>query len=79
MQINPLWTFSGDVNYTSQLDSKSKKRARDELNEIDSDRACAVQTFRQWVLEQKEWLKAPTGNVLDHKTEKDLQISHVRR
>ena len=54
-------TISADVNYASTLDSKSKKRSRDELNEIESDRAYAVQTFRKWVLEQKDWIKAPTG------------------
>lgn len=50
----------GDDNYICLLDSDSKKKARDELNEIESDRACAVQTFRKWVLDQKDWLKAPT-------------------
>lgn len=50
----------GDANFQSQLDEKSRKRAREELNELnDKDREIAVQSFRQWVLQQK-WLKTPT-------------------
>ena len=50
-----------DTDYNFPLDDGSKKKAKDELNEVDSDRACAVQTFRKWVLDQKKWLKSPTG------------------
>ena len=53
--------ISGDKSYKCTLDSASKKKAREELNEIESDRARAVQTFRSWVLEQRAWLKSPTG------------------
>lgn len=49
-----------DANFKSKLDSESKKVARDELHEIESDVTTAVQTFRKWVLEQKDWLKSPT-------------------
>ena len=52
---------TGDANYVCSLDSEGKKKARDELNEIESDRANAVQTFRSWVLEQDLWLKSPVG------------------
>ena len=55
--------ISGDKSYTCTLDSASKKKAREELNEIESDRARAVQTFRSWVLEQRAWLKSPTGMI----------------
>lgn len=50
----------GDANFKSKLDSKSKKIARDEIHEIESDMITAVQTFRKWVLEQQGWLKSPT-------------------
>ena len=53
--------ISGDKSYKCTLDSASKKKAREELNEIESDRARAVQTLRSWVLEQRAWLKSPTG------------------
>ncbi|KAL4229352.1 hypothetical protein ACF0H5_012391 [Mactra antiquata] len=50
----------GDVNFVSKLDEASKKKAKDELNELnDKDRALAVQAFREWILQQK-WLKTPT-------------------
>lgn len=50
----------GDAIFTSKLDSTSKKKARDEMHEIESDIVSAVQTFRKWVLEQDAWLKSPT-------------------
>ena len=56
-----FFTTAGDANYNCRLDSVGKKKARDELNEIESDRACAVQAFRKWVLEQDAWLKSPVG------------------
>ena len=47
----------------SKLDEKSLKVAKEELHERnEKDRLLAVQTFRQWVLEQK-WLRTPTGIV----------------
>lgn len=49
-----------DIKFVSKLDEESKKKARKELNELnDTDRILAVQSFRQWVLQQK-WLKTPT-------------------
>lgn len=50
-----------DIKFVSRLDEESKKKARRELNELnDTDRILAVQSFRQWVLQQK-WLKTPTS------------------
>lgn len=50
----------GDALFVSKLDDASKKKAKDELNELnDKDRELAVQSLRQWVLQQK-WLKSPT-------------------
>ncbi|KAL4235050.1 Tyrosine-protein phosphatase non-receptor type 9 [Mactra antiquata] len=49
-----------DTKFKSSLDEESKQKAKKELNEInDVDRVIAVQTFRQWIKDQK-WLKAPT-------------------
>ena len=62
IRINSLILFSEDAEYQFALDNDGKKIAKDELHELDSDRAAAVQAFRQWVLEQNPWLKAPTGN-----------------
>lgn len=50
----------GDTNYKSKLDSESRKRAREEIHEVESDVVSAVQTFRKWVIEQDAWLKSPT-------------------
>ena len=56
-------TLSGDTEFVSKLDEKSLKVAKEELHERnEKDRLLAVQTFRQWVLEQK-WLRTPTGIV----------------
>ncbi|XP_052817590.1 alpha-tocopherol transfer protein-like [Mya arenaria] len=50
----------GDVDFVSKLDEASKKKAKEELNEInDKDREMAVQAFREWILQQK-WLRTPT-------------------
>lgn len=50
----------GDIKFESALDEESMKKARRELNELnDTDRILAVQSFRQWILQQK-WLKTPT-------------------
>lgn len=54
--------IAGDANYKWPLDDESKNKAKEELNEIDSDRANAVQTFRKWVIDQEKWMKSPTGN-----------------
>ncbi|XP_060557274.1 alpha-tocopherol transfer protein-like [Ruditapes philippinarum] len=49
-----------DAKFVSKLDEKSKRKAKEELQERnDTDRAIAVQTFRQWIQEQ-DWLKTPT-------------------
>ena len=54
-------TLAGDDSFQSILNDASKKKAKDELNELnDEDRKLAVQTLRQWVLQQ-DWLKSPTG------------------
>lgn len=50
----------GDATFVSKLDEAGKKKAKDELNELnDKDRELAVQALRKWVLEQ-DWLKSPT-------------------
>ncbi|XP_052760954.1 retinaldehyde-binding protein 1-like [Mya arenaria] len=50
----------GDSKYVSPLDDASKKICHDELHERnEADTLIAVQTFRQWIHEQK-WLKTPT-------------------
>ncbi|KAL4235165.1 hypothetical protein ACF0H5_006803 [Mactra antiquata] len=50
----------GDKTYVCKLDQKSKEVAKIELKELnDKDREIAVQTLRQWVLDQP-WLKSPT-------------------
>ncbi|XP_060565140.1 alpha-tocopherol transfer protein-like [Ruditapes philippinarum] len=49
-----------DIKFVSKLNEESQKKAKKELNELnDTDRILAVQSFRQWVLQQK-WLKTPT-------------------
>ena len=65
MFIFPLiFLFSDDIKFISKLDEDSKKKAKRELNELnDADRILAVQSFRQWVLQQK-WLKTPTGKII---------------
>ena len=48
----------------SKLNAASLQKAKEELHELnDADRALAIQTLRQWVLQQN-WLKSPTGNML---------------
>ena len=64
IQLFFFFTTAGDANYNCRLDSAGKKKARDELNEIESDRACAVQTFKKWVLEQDPWLRSPVGKYI---------------
>lgn len=52
----------GDAKFFSVLDEAAKKKAKEELKELnDRDREIAVQTFRQWALDE-DWLKTPTGN-----------------
>ena len=47
------------------LTEASLKKARDELNEIPSDRLAAVQAFRKWIEEQK-YIKCPTGRPMTY-------------
>lgn len=50
----------GDERFVSKLTEAGRKKAKEELNEInDKDRVLAVQSLRKWVLEQP-WLKTPT-------------------
>ncbi|CAD5112642.1 DgyrCDS1857 [Dimorphilus gyrociliatus] len=52
-------------DYTCSLDEKSIKKAKDELNEIPSDRLAAVQALREWVNDQKHLrIDTNTGNLL---------------
>ena len=56
--------ISGDDDFRSTLDEASRKKAKDELHELnDKDTVLAVQTLRQWVLQQ-DWLKTPTGKCI---------------
>ncbi|XP_045179423.2 clavesin-2-like [Mercenaria mercenaria] len=49
-----------DNKFISNLDEEGKKKAKEELNELnDEDRQIALQTFRQWVVDL-DWLKSPT-------------------
>lgn len=47
-------------NYVCTLDEKSIKKAKDELNEDPKERLSAVNTFKNWILEQPH-LICPTG------------------
>lgn len=50
----------GDAKFVSILDDAGKKKAKEELHELnDKDREGAVQALRKWALEQN-WLKTPT-------------------
>ncbi|XP_053385624.1 alpha-tocopherol transfer protein-like [Mercenaria mercenaria] len=50
----------GDATFISKLDEEGQRKAKEELNELnDVDRQIAVQTLRQWVIDQ-DWLKTPT-------------------
>ena len=53
--------FVGDADFVSKLNEEEKKKAKEELHELnDKDREGAVQALRKWALEQK-WLKTMTG------------------
>ena len=47
--------------YVCTLDAASLKVAKEELNEDPVQRMSQVQTFRDWINQQKH-IKAPTGN-----------------
>ncbi len=49
-----------DAHYVCSLDPASVKKAQEELNEDPKNRLGAVQTFREWILQQKH-IKCPTG------------------
>ncbi|KAL5021758.1 hypothetical protein ScPMuIL_000913 [Solemya velum] len=51
--------MSLEKEYVRHLDNNTVDKARKELNEIPEERLGAVETFRQWIREQK-WLKTPT-------------------
>ncbi|XP_045191555.2 retinaldehyde-binding protein 1-like [Mercenaria mercenaria] len=50
-------SFTDD--FIGTLDEQSIQRAKDELNEDEKNRQGAVETFREWVIQQ-QWLKTPT-------------------
>ncbi|XP_045179350.2 alpha-tocopherol transfer protein-like [Mercenaria mercenaria] len=53
-------TKPGDAKFVSKLDEEGKKKAKEELHELnDKDTQIAVETLRQWVVDQ-DWLKSPT-------------------
>ncbi len=43
---------SGEGTYVCKLDDKTKKKAKNELNEDPKQRASQIETFRQWVKAQ---------------------------
>ena len=49
-------------NYVCSLDEKSLKKAKDELNEDPKERLSAVDTFKNWILEQPHII-CPTGKL----------------
>ncbi len=51
---------AADAHYVCSLDPASVKKAQQELNEDPKNRLGAVQTFREWILQQKH-IKCPTG------------------
>ncbi|XP_053378166.1 retinaldehyde-binding protein 1-like [Mercenaria mercenaria] len=51
--------MSSTDDFTGTLDEESQQRAKKELNEDEKNRAGAVDTLRQWAMQQK-WLKTPT-------------------
>lgn len=60
--FSPCSIKIADLDFISKLDEKIRKVAKNEFNELnEKDRELAVQTFRQWVLEQA-WLKNPTSS-----------------
>ena len=54
------FVLSEDAQFESKLDEANLIRAKEELNENAKDRICAVQSFRNLIL-QENWLKTPTG------------------
>ena len=52
--------MSSAGEYVCTLDEKSLKKAKEELKEDPKNRLGAVDTFRQWVLQQPH-IKCPTG------------------
>ena len=49
-----------DADYVCSLDEKSIKKAKEELGEDPKERLGAVQSFREWILQQKH-IKCDTG------------------
>jgi hypothetical protein len=54
-----------DDKYVCTLTAASLKVAEEELGEKASERLVAVQTLRDWALQQK-WMKTPTGMLTIH-------------
>lgn len=50
-----------DAAYVCSLDERSVKKAKEELHEDPADRIAAVKAFRNWIYEQKDWLRSPIG------------------
>ena len=49
-----------DSSYVCSLDEKTLKKAKKELGEDPKQRLGAVETFREWILQQKH-IKCDTG------------------
>lgn len=64
-------------NYKFTLDAKYLKKAKDELNENDSDRLAAVEAFRTWINEQKH-VKIPTDTLNLLKILRHSKFSQVK-
>lgn len=57
-------TMSDDLgSYVCSLDAEREEQARRELNENSKERVAAMRSFREWILQQKNWLKCPTGEI----------------
>ena len=48
------------ADYKCTLDEATLKKAEEELHEVPVERAGAIETFRQWILE-RPYIKCPTG------------------
>lgn len=50
-------------SYVCSLDAEREEQAKRELNENSKERVAAMRSFREWILQQKNWLKCPTGEI----------------
>lgn len=48
------------ADYTCTLDEATLEKAEEELHEVPDERAAAIETFREWILD-RPYIKCPTG------------------